>query len=119
MENVENKELRVKDIMTTNVVTAFKDEPVIDVARRIFEHDFNGLPVVDIDRKVIGVITQYDLVSGGTAIHIPTFIKLFQQLPVLREERSLFKEELKPLLELKVEDIMNSEALSVDQDETI
>lgn len=119
MDNAKERNLTVKDIMTIDVVVAFEDEPIIDVARRIFEHNFNGLPVVDVNRRVVGIVTQYDLVSKGTAIHIPTLIKLLQQLPVLSQEKALFKEELKPLLDLKVKDVMNNEALLVKPEETI
>lgn len=109
----------VADIMTKEVVVAFESESLVDVARRIFDHDFNGLPVIDINRKVVGVITQYDLVSRGTVVHFPTLIKLLQSLPVLKQEKSLFKDELRPLLELKVKDVMNSEALTVGPEESI
>lgn len=109
----------VADIMTKEVVVAFESEPLVDVARRIFDHDFNGLPVIDVNRRVAGIITQYDLVSKGTAIHFPTLIKLLQSLPVLKQEKSLLKEELKPLLELKVKDVMNNEPLTVETEESI
>lgn len=109
----------VGDIMTKEVVVAFESEPLVDVARRIFDRDFNGLPVIDVNRRVVGIITQYDLVSKGTAIHFPTLIKLLQSLPVLKQEKSLLKEELRPLLELKVKDVMNNEPLTVGTEESI
>ncbi|PIR41252.1 MAG: hypothetical protein COV31_02505 [Candidatus Yanofskybacteria bacterium CG10_big_fil_rev_8_21_14_0_10_46_23] len=109
----------VADIMTKEVVTAFADEPVVEVARRIFEHNFDGLPVVDIDQRVVGILTQYDLISKGTAFHIPTFIKLMEQLPVLSQEKSQFKKEIEPILNLKVSDVMNHDPLMVRIDESI
>jgi len=109
----------VADIMTKKVITAFENEPVIEVARRIFEHNFDGLPVVDSEQKVVGILTQYDLVAKGTAFHIPTFIKLMGQLPVLSQEKSEFKKEIEPILNLKVKDIMNHDPLMIRVDENI
>lgn len=119
MEGQETNKLTVKDIMARDVVVAFEDELVIDAARKIFDKNFNGLPVINVNNKVVGILTQYDLVAKGTTIHIPTFIKLLRKIPILRQERPLFKEEIKPIFDLRVRDIMNDEALMVGPDESI
>jgi CBS domain-containing protein len=38
-----------------------------DAARQMVEQDFGSLPVVDDDRKVIGIVTDRDLVARGFA----------------------------------------------------
>ena len=116
----QKKDLRAGDIMTKKVVVAFENESVVDVARRIFDHDFNGLPVVDINNKVVGIVTQYDLITKGTKIHIPTLVKLLNELPIESlKEKALFRDELVPILDLKVGDIMNKEPLMVGENEKI
>jgi len=114
-----NSKPTVEDIMSKSSIVAFPDERVIDVARRLFENDFHGLPVVDINNKVVGIITQYDLISKGTSLHIPTFIKLLEKLPVLRQEKDIFKKEIAPIIELKVKDVMNADPLMIRLGESI
>jgi acetoin utilization protein AcuB len=54
-------ELRVDEIMTRNVLTATPDTFVEDAARLMVENKVGGLPVVDEDNQVVGVITETDV----------------------------------------------------------
>ncbi len=54
--------LTVEQLMTKkNVVTVSPDQPVEEAARLMVEHTIGGLPVVDQDRRVVGVITETDI----------------------------------------------------------
>jgi len=53
--------MRVRDLMTTNVLTIGPEAPIKDVARILVEHGISGLPVCDIERRVIGVISEGDI----------------------------------------------------------
>ncbi|MFI8091013.1 CBS domain-containing protein [Streptomyces sp. NPDC086080] len=55
------KVTRVGSIMTTDVITAEYGTPFKEVVRRLENHGISGLPVIDEDDKVIGVISQSDL----------------------------------------------------------
>lgn len=52
---------RLKDVMTKNVIIAREEEPVDVVARRIDKYDISGLPIVDKNNKVKGIITAEDI----------------------------------------------------------
>lgn len=52
----------VGEVMTSEVVEARRDTPVKDVARLLNGHRISGLPVVDHDDKVLGVISETDLI---------------------------------------------------------
>lgn len=53
--------LSIGDIMTKKVVTVDPDTPLQDAAQLMIEHRIGGLPVVDADKHVIGVITETDI----------------------------------------------------------
>ncbi|MFC8513231.1 CBS domain-containing protein [Streptomyces sp. NPDC057257] len=55
------KHNKVGSVMATEVVRAEYGTPFKEVARRLGEHRISGLPVVDEDDKVIGVISETDL----------------------------------------------------------
>lgn len=55
------KHNKVGSVMTTEVVRATYGTPFKEVARLLGEHRISGLPVVDEDEKVIGVISETDL----------------------------------------------------------
>ncbi len=54
-------ELKVKNIMTKSPVCAKADDSVEAVALLLMERGFGGMPVVDADGKLIGIITESDI----------------------------------------------------------
>ncbi|MGW1255541.1 CBS domain-containing protein [Streptomyces sp. NPDC002513] len=57
------KHNKVGSVMTSDVVRAEYGTPFKEVARLLADHGISGLPVVDEDDKVIGVISETDLVA--------------------------------------------------------
>lgn len=54
--------MRIYDVMTTDVVAVHPDTPLKEVARLLTEHRIGGMPVVDAENVVIGVISESDFV---------------------------------------------------------
>lgn len=54
--------MRVQDIMTTDVVTAAPDMSLKEVARHLVERGISGMPVVDAEGSVVGVISETDVI---------------------------------------------------------
>src|SRR3989338_6728554 len=102
-----------KDIMTKEVISVHPDTNLLDVAKTLAEHNFDGVPVVDNDNKVVGIITEYDLINKTSAVHLPTLQVILRNLPQFKAEESHFQEEI---LELKVMDIMNKNPLTMNPD---
>ncbi len=61
------KHRKIGNVMTDDVVTAGPDTPFKEVARRLHEHRISGLPVVDDDENVVGVISETDLMLRQAA----------------------------------------------------
>ena len=53
--------MRAMDVMTTNVVTVRPDTTVQEVARILSEQGISGVPVVDADNRVLGIVSEGDL----------------------------------------------------------
>lgn len=53
----------VRDVMTKDVTVVRKYDDVNEAARLLSEHKISGLPVVDKENIVIGVITEADILS--------------------------------------------------------
>ena len=56
-------EMFVRDVMTRDVISITKYESIMQVANILSEKNISGLPVVDKENKVIGIITQADILS--------------------------------------------------------
>lgn len=56
--------MKVSDVMTSDVMTIDSEAPLKDAARVMVRAGISGLPVVDDQRKVIGIITEADFVTA-------------------------------------------------------
>jgi uncharacterized protein (DUF39 family)/CBS domain-containing protein len=54
-------ETKLKNVMTKKVIIAREDEPVDVIARRIDKYDISGLPIIDKNNQVKGMITAEDI----------------------------------------------------------
>ena len=55
--------MKVQDIMTTDVVSVRVDSEIEGAARLMARHGISGLPVMDGDNQLVGLVTEYDLIS--------------------------------------------------------
>lgn len=55
--------MRVADVMTTDVLTTTPETPIRRLARDLGEHGISGMPVVADDGRVMGVISEADVLA--------------------------------------------------------
>ncbi|BDZ71036.1 hypothetical protein GCM10025861_15530 [Methanobacterium petrolearium] len=52
---------KLTEVMTKKVIVALEDEPVELIARRIDKHEISGVPIVNRENRVRGMITAEDI----------------------------------------------------------
>jgi CBS domain-containing protein len=55
--------MKAEDVMTTRVVTVTEHQSKQEAARLLSHYRISGLPVVNDDNMVVGVVTEYDVIS--------------------------------------------------------
>lgn len=105
-----------RDLMTKEVTTVREGDSILKAAQIIADNNWDGLPVVDGEGNLLGIITQYDLVTKGANIHLPTFLQLMSQLPVYEKDRASLNPGLQKIVTMTVKDIMNPDPLTVQDD---
>jgi CBS domain-containing protein len=103
--------------MNDKPLTVTPDTPVGDVAQLIGRTDRAGVPVVDADNRLVGIITEDDLVLADEEgdLHIPHYIELFGGVVFLEPLRR-FEERLKKAFGSTASDLMTSEVVTVGPD---
>lgn len=56
-------DLRASEMMTTSILTLTPDTLVENAARTMFENSISGMPVVDEDGRLVGVVSEFDIIS--------------------------------------------------------
>ncbi len=58
------KDIKAKDIMTRPVLSARRNASARDIALQLLSGLFSGMPVTDDSGRVIGMVTEYDLLGN-------------------------------------------------------
>jgi len=103
----------VKDIMTKNVITVSEKASLKDVGRLLKENNISGLPVVNEEGVVSGVITMTDM------LRVLGHIYEWKEIEKSNNEISLSEEFEKQKKESKVEDVMTREVVSLAPEDTL
>jgi CBS domain-containing protein len=107
-----------KDIMTTEVITATPRTTVGEIAALLTKHGIAGLPVVDEERRVLGVVTEADLVVRSARPHFPHYIQLLDGF-VFLESPKRFDEEVRKIIAMSAEEIMTKEVVTCAPDASV
>jgi len=110
----EAETLSVSEIMTTDVQTVTPDMTLKDAARILLDRRISGLPVIDSDNKLAGIVTEADFLSAlGIPCHHPAH-SVWQTL------ESMFSTTPRNNLSPKaVLDIMSTQTVTVGLDQTL
>ena len=106
-----------KDIMTTDVIVAKKDDSIANVATLLIKEKIGGLPVVDENDKVVGIISETDIMQKETDIESPRVLNFFQGLIFLDDIKKL-EDDMKKVAAYKVEDLMSKEIITVNENDS-
>lgn len=120
MDASNSKNVFIRDIMTRKVISVSPDTPIFDAARIISEHNFAGIPVVDKDNKLIGIVTEYDLIMRTSTVNASFLQNILSEVYSKKSEavKSAVENGARQLSSLKVSDIMNKEPLVLSEDAT-
>jgi len=55
--------LKARDIMITNVVSVKTDTPIFEAVKLLVERNISGLPVVEDDMTLVGILSEKDVVD--------------------------------------------------------
>jgi CBS domain-containing protein len=109
--------LKAKDIMTKDIVIVTEDMSVKEVADLFTKKRIGGAPVLR-DKKIVGIISDDDLIMQDVRIHFPTYIQFLDGIIYL-ESWKRFEEELKKAVGAKVSDVMTTNVITAGADDSV
>jgi len=110
--------LTANDIMSTDVITVDPDLPVEKLAALLWEHKVSGVPVVDSTGKLVGVVTESDLVDQTKRVHIPTVVTILDSVIFLENPTKIDKE-IKKMTGTTVKDICTTDPVTIAPSTTL
>ncbi|OGR11906.1 MAG: hypothetical protein A2277_04500 [Desulfobacterales bacterium RIFOXYA12_FULL_46_15] len=110
--------IKAKDIMEKNIISVQPDTEITKAVEILLKNHINGVPVVDKNGALAGILCQSDLIFQHRKIPIPPiFILLDGIIPLTSSKK--FNAELKKMAAVKVEEAMVKKPVSVNPDTPI
>lgn len=109
----------VRDIMTTDVVTFRRGDKVGDAVARLIERSIGGAPVIDDQGKVVGILSDDDLIVQESQLHLPTVFALLNEVGMWPASVRQFEQELHKAVGLTVEEVMTKKVVTCAPGDTV
>jgi len=107
--------MNASDVMVRDVVTVGPEDDVSKAVQLLVDHDISALPVVDGDRRVVGILSEADLLHRekiGTVKHRPWWIEAVTPPSALAEDYAKSHGR-------KVAELMSSDVISATKDASL
>lgn len=108
----------VADIMSHNPIVVNPQTPIKEAMRILAERRISGLPVVDEAGKLVGVISETDLLWQETGVEPPVYI-VFLDSVIYLENPARYDQELHKALGQTVGEVMTSHPISIKPDQPL
>lgn len=107
----------VTQIMTVDVLATAPETSIAQVAMTMSENGVSGLPVIDADNTLVGIITETDIISHEIQVDTPTFVPILDW--IIRMPGDTSEDDLRRVLATCAGDLMTAPVYSVTVDATV
>jgi CBS-domain-containing membrane protein len=104
-----------QDIMTTDIISVTIDMSIRDLAQLLLTNNISGVPVLDADNSLFGIVTESDLIFQNKKLKAPPFITILDSFLFLDSPEKM-EQELKKIAGATVADICTNPAISIKPD---
>ena len=110
--------MKARDIMTKDVITARPEDGVEETARIMVEHKISGIPVVNEEKQLLGIVSETDMMIRAGDLQAPFYITLFDSI-IYVDNPIRYQQDVKKFSAARIEDMMTKKVYSVDEDAEI
>ena len=98
--------------MTREVISASPDTTVNAIARLMATRGISGVPIVDRDERVVGMVTELDMIVRNTRFDPPAFFQILDgQIPL--ETPGHYRKRLQHMLGALARDVMTEDPATI------
>ena len=100
------------DIMTTHVITVSPETEILQAVQLLLENRINGLPVIDDQDRLVGIVCQSDLIVQQKRVRVPSLFTLLDGYISLSSARH-FEREVEKIAASQVRQAMTPNPASI------
>ncbi len=107
--------INARDIMETNIISLSPDTEIPKAVEILLKNHINGVPVVDTNGELVGILCQSDLIFQQKEMPIPPIFAILDSIFPLSSSKSL-DEQFQKMAATKVDQAMVKKVTSVTPD---
>jgi CBS domain-containing protein len=115
---IRNMSKTVADVMTSDPITVQPDTALTDVIKTLAEQRISGLPVVDAGGRLVGIISETDLMWRETGATPPPYIMLLDSVIYL-ENPARYERELHKAIGQTVSEAMSANPVTISPEKPL
>ena len=104
-----------RDIMTEKVISVQPDTLISELAKIFLDNNISGVPVIDENNRVLGIVTESDLIFHSKRLKVPAVLTILDSFIFLDSPEKM-EQELRKIAAASVTDIYTSPAVSITPD---
>ncbi|MEA5536040.1 CBS domain-containing protein [Crocosphaera sp. XPORK-15E] len=108
----------VADVMTPNPITVTPETPLSEAIKILAEKRISGLPVVNENGKLVGVISETDLMWQETGVDTPPYIMILDSVIYLQNP-ARHEQEIHKALGQTVGEVMTAKPISIKSSQSL
>jgi CBS domain-containing protein len=111
--------VKVSEAMTPDPITVKPEMEVTEVAGIMVANNIGGMPVLDDDGILIGIVTESDLIVQDTEVEFPSFVSFLSGYVFVPGSLHRFEEKFKKAVAATAREIMTADVITVDADDSV
>ena len=108
----------VADVMTTEILTVKRETPLKDAIQMLADNKISALPVVDESNKLVGTLSERDLMWQESGVDTPPYIMLLDSIIYLQNPTQHDKE-IQKALGQTVGEVMGDRPVTIKPEELV
>jgi len=108
----------VADVMTPNPISVTPDTVLKDAIQLMADNHIGGLPVINADSDLVGILSESDLMWQTTGVDVPAYIMLLDSVIYLKNPAQ-YNQELHKALGQSVKDVMTDRVVTIAPDKSL
>lgn len=110
--------MKAKDIMSKNIISVKGTATIEEIAQVFVNNHISGVPVVDDNGNLIGIVTEGDLIHKKTSPRAPSVLSILGATIYVQGIHQ-YRDDFAKLLAMNAQDIMNSDVITITEDITV
>lgn len=110
--------MRAKDIMIQDVIFIRKEDKLDEIISVLMQNHISGVPVIDQDNRLVGMVTEKDLVTKEKGLNISSYMEFMASILFI-DGNKLANVSKKKIQTLTAQEVMSTPVYAVHLEATI